>query len=170
MGDPPGDVCLYPENLEAAIITADCIRFSPARDFLNTKFLELAISSRLVRQQILGITKGVAQQKVTLDNFKKVAIPLPSREEQEEIANYVRAIFSRIDVLERYCQTELTRSAALRQSIFKAAFSGQLAPQDPADEPASDLLKRIQAERERQPAGKARRGGRNTTTDLENSG
>ena len=36
-------------------------------------------------------------------------------------------------------------SATLRQSILKAAFSGQLVPQDPADEPASVLLARIKA-------------------------
>ena len=37
----------------------------------------------------------------------------------------------------------------LRQSILKKAFSGKLVPQDPNDEPASELLKRIKAEREK---------------------
>ena len=38
-------------------------------------------------------------------------------------------------------------SEALRQSILKKAFSGQLVPQDPNDEPASEMLKRIAAEK-----------------------
>ena len=42
----------------------------------------------------------------------------------------------------------LKRSAALRQSILKKAFTGQLVPQDPTDEPASALLERIREERE----------------------
>ena len=37
----------------------------------------------------------------------------------------------------------------LRQSILKKAFSGKLVPQDPKDEPASELLKRIKAERDK---------------------
>jgi type I restriction enzyme S subunit len=41
----------------------------------------------------------------------------------------------------------LKRSAALRQSILKKAFTGQLVPQDPTDEPASALLERIRKER-----------------------
>jgi type I restriction enzyme S subunit len=41
----------------------------------------------------------------------------------------------------------LHQSAAQRQNILKAAFSGQLVPQDPNDEPASVLLERIRAER-----------------------
>ena len=41
----------------------------------------------------------------------------------------------------------MRRSAALRQSILKKAFTGQLVPQDPTDEPVSKLLQRIRAER-----------------------
>jgi len=38
---------------------------------------------------------------------------------------------------------DLLRAERLRQSILKQAFSGQLVPSDPADEPASVLLDRI---------------------------
>lgn len=56
------------------------------------------------------------------------------------------------------------RAEALRQSILKKAFSGQLVPQDPHDEPASALLVRIKADKSgamnRAPTS---RGGRETT-------
>ncbi len=45
-------------------------------------------------------------------------------------------------------RSALKRSAALRQSILKKAFTGQLVPQDPTDEPASEFLERIRKERE----------------------
>ena len=44
-------------------------------------------------------------------------------------------------------EASLIKSEALRQSILKKAFSGQLVPQDPNDEPAAVLLERIRAEK-----------------------
>lgn len=49
-------------------------------------------------------------------------------------------------------EASLKRAARLRQSILKKAFRGELAPQDPSDEPASALLERIRAEPCRGPA------------------
>ena len=48
--------------------------------------------------------------------------------------------------LEKRVENELKRSASLRQSILKDAFSGRLVPQEPSDEPASELLARIRTE------------------------
>ena len=84
--------------------------------------------------------------------------PLLSLLEQDEIVNKINDAFSQIDALEQWCASELTRSATLRQTILKDAFSGKLVPQDPDDEPASELLKRIQAEKsglQKAPKGKS---------------
>jgi len=59
---------------------------------------------------------------------------------------------------EKALETSLKQSAAQRKNILKAAFSGQLVPQDPADEPASVLLERIRAEREARGLVKKPRG------------
>ncbi len=148
MGEPPGDVCIYPHGRPVAVITADCIRFSVSEFGVSTEYLEWAMSSTVVTNQINKISKGVAQQKVTLANFKKVAIPIPPIEEQRAIAENVEMQLSREKAIEVSCQAELTRSAALRQSILKDACAGKLVPQDPNDEPASELLARIRAERD----------------------
>ncbi|MEQ1838558.1 MAG: hypothetical protein ABL858_09555, partial [Candidatus Nitrotoga sp.] len=54
---------------------------------------------------------------------------------------------SEVDQLEQTLSASLQQSESLRQSILKKAFSGQLVPQDPHDEPASALLARIKAAR-----------------------
>lgn len=53
-----------------------------------------------------------------------------------------------IEQNERELDAALKRSEALRQSILKKAFSGQLVPQDPTDESAAVLLERIREARE----------------------
>ena len=156
MGDPPGDVCIYPEGRPRAIITADCIRFAPSKEGLCVGYLEKSIASNVVQAQIRSISKGVAQQKVTLANFKRIAIPVPPYVEQKVIAGLVEEELVRVGNVEKVCQIEAARSAALRQSILKDAFSGKLVPQDPNDEPAAELLARIKAAR----AGKSKQSRR----------
>jgi type I restriction enzyme S subunit len=60
----------------------------------------------------------------------------------------------------------LKQSTAQRQNILRAAFAGQLVPQDPNDEPASVLLARIRAERAAQGGNKRSRGRKSTSSPV----
>jgi type I restriction enzyme, S subunit len=73
--------------------------------------------------------------------------PRCSLPEQREIVRLLDEQFTVIEQNEREIDAALKRSAALRQSILKKAFTGELVPQDPTDEPASALLERIRKER-----------------------
>ena len=63
------------------------------------------------------------------------------------VARDIERALSICDRLNADIDTQFAKSEALRQSILKKAFSGQLVAQDPNDEPASVLLERIKAEK-----------------------
>lgn len=147
MGDPPGDCAVYPEDAPYAIITADCLKFRVWDTFADRKFVAHILSSAAIRRQLGSITQGVAQKKISVARFKTVVIPLPNLTEQTEITRILDARLEAADKMAAEIDAALARADALRQSILKRAFAGDLVPQDPNDEPASELLARIKLER-----------------------
>ena len=123
MGDPPGDVCRYPANRPPAVITADCIKLRVTKLGIDPSFIEYAMASRVVQDQILGITKGVAQLKVNLANFSSIALPVPPYAEQARIVAEVDRHLSIIREVEADVDANLQRAQALRQSTLAKAFS-----------------------------------------------
>jgi type I restriction enzyme S subunit len=147
MGEPPGDADVYPADQPRAIITADCIKVRCWQKLMRPDFLKTIINSYIGQKQIKPITQGVAQKKVSLGRFAGLAVPIPSMDEQNEIMAVLSTANNEAVGQEAAVALTLTQSAAQRQNILRAAFSGQLVPQDPTDEPASKLLERIRAER-----------------------
>lgn len=169
MGDPPGDVAIYPEACPNAILTADCVKFRVWDQFVFRKYVAYTIESFLIKKQLGLITKGVAQKKISLTRFKSICFPLPPRDEQMQIVAELEARLSVLDQLEESLKTGLIQANALRQSILKKAFEGCLLDHaeleavraDTAYESAEKLIERIRAERE---AAKAKKPTRRRKT------
>lgn len=84
---------------------------------------------------------------LSISKVSNLQIPLLSLAEAAELMRVVDDKMILASRFESELDAEIQRAETLRQSILKKAFSGQLVPQDPNDEPASELLARIQAEK-----------------------
>ena len=91
-------------------------------------------------------TDGVNQSNINGNKLQEYPLPYCSIGEQEKIVLLLDEKLSALDATESEITTALAKITALRQSILKKAFSGQLVPQDPSDEPASALLARLGAQ------------------------
>lgn len=106
---------------------------------------------------------GGVQPNLNLQIIKTVAVPLPPAKEQRSIQSLLSVHLEAAREQQAAIETALKQSTAQRQNILRAAFSGQLVPQDPDDEPATVLLERIRAERATQRGTPTRRGRKKET-------
>ena len=113
----------------------------------NADFYCHILSSKKVKNYLSDSSIGTTMQNLNQKILQTVPIPICCTAEQNEIVSELNRQFSVIDRASLDIKANLARSEALRQSILKKAFSGQLVPQDPSDEPASVLLERIAREK-----------------------
>jgi type I restriction enzyme S subunit len=143
-------VCAVVPKISEFIVHPDkLIRARPLPCVSDSTFIALAANvgvSRSFIEKRIRTTAG--QAGVSGSDIKALPIPLPPNDEQEVIVDIVEDQLSIIEHVERDIDARLKSAKSLRQSIFRHAFEGKLVPQNPNDEPASELLKGIAIERE----------------------
>ena len=111
---------------------------------VNTAFYLLLIKSDWYISEGTKYFKGVVgQQRVHKDIFTTLQVPMPPLREQQKIVDSVKKWFSAIDEIENGATELETVIKQVKSKILDLAVSGKLVPQDPNDEPAIELLKRI---------------------------
>ncbi len=118
---------------------------------IDTKFLFFQLMTR--RNEILSDCIGSAQPHISKEYVTKIYFTLPPLEEQQRIVDKINSFEPLLQEYEKYEKelTELESAFAekLKKSILQYAIEGKLVRQDPNDEPASVLLERIKAEKEK---------------------
>ena len=111
---------------------------------VNSAFYLLLIKSDWYISEGTKYFKGVVgQQRVHKDIFTTLQVPMPPLREQQKIVDSVENWFSVIDEIENGATELETVIKQAKSKILDLAISGKLLPQDPEDEPAIELLKRI---------------------------
>lgn len=133
------------------------------------EWVNLVINSRVGRRYVQSVaSQQVGQANVSGAKLRQMPIPLPPTAEQLRIVQRVAEISNTIDRVSAQVTGALRQSQRLRRALLADAFSGQLVPQDPSDEPASVLLGWINAKRAVRPqARRARRTPRNSNHEQE---
>ena len=111
-------------------------------DTTNKKILDF-VAIVINSMKLDDYITGSAQPKLSQDNLNKIPISLPPLAEQERITAEIERWFALIDQIE---QGKSDLQATIKQAkskILDLAIHGKLVPQDPNDEPAIELLKRI---------------------------
>ena len=117
---------------------------------IDNKYIQQALKARLIADYS-NIASGTTFAELKIFILKQIAIPLPPLFEQERIVRKIDELMVLCDELE-VAEKELDTLEShffnyLPKSILQAAVQGKLVPQDKNDESASELLKRIQAEK-----------------------
>lgn len=131
---------VYPDKL---------IRVRVNKKIVDAKYIQIVFGSSEVRAIIENFVKSTSGQKgISGGDLKSVEFELPTLLEQHEIVRRVEILFAFADRLEARLTTARNATERLTPALLAKAFRGELVEQDPNDEPAADLLRRLATSRE----------------------
>ena len=128
----PADFQIGNVSQHVCIIRSILVRSSYVHTFILSPFFK----------KTMNIT-GSGREGLPKYNLEKMFLPIPPLKEQERIIKEIEHWFTFIDAIE---QSKVNLQTAIKQTkskILDLAIHGKLVPQDPSDEPALELLKRI---------------------------
>jgi len=147
------------QSCPKAVFASYLIRVRPSKDVIP-EYLYMFFQSDSYWKQIVENISGSAQPNCNATKLASVVTTLPPLPEQHEIVRRVEALFKLADSIEKRVEAATKRANKLTQAILAKAFRGELVPTEAElarregrdYEPASELLARIKAERERSTA------------------
>ncbi|MBI4848739.1 MAG: restriction endonuclease subunit S [Nitrospirae bacterium] len=147
--DQIGRVALWDGSIARCVHQNHLIKFRSGKGVIPIYVLLQMMAPEGRAQLIEKATSTAGLHTLSISKISDVTLPVPPLPEQKEIVRRVEALFALADQIEaRYIKANAYVDK-LTQSILAKAFRGELVPQDPNDEPASVLLEKIKAEREK---------------------
>lgn len=109
---------------------------------LNMKCLQYFIKSENFKQ-IKDTVAGSAYNALTIIKFKKILIPVAGVEEQIEIVNTLDSLLSKEQLVREAAEAIIEQIGTMKKAILARAFRGELGTNDPTEESAVELVKKL---------------------------
>lgn len=137
---------------QEAVLNQHIFRIEFPEKYINKKYFAYALNFQVLN--LIRLAHGSAGlQHVTKGNFQNTLIPLPPLEEQKRIVAKIEELMPFVEQYAKASTRLNTLNASfpdqMKKSILQQAVMGKLVPQDPNDEPASVLLKKIAEEKQK---------------------
>ena len=110
---------------------------------VSNKYLFYYLQSPYCYESVRSSMKGVGITRITLKQIADWDVPIPPIGEQHRIVEYIDSFFSQIDLIAKDTSTLKSFLEKYKHGILDLAIAGKLVPQDPSEEPAVELLLRI---------------------------
>lgn len=163
-GGEPGRCAIWMQESSEIIFQKALHRVRPHQGVLLSSWLVYSLKFAAESKRLDEYFTGTTIKHFTGRSLAKYELPLPSFSEQIEIVRRIETLFAFADRLEARLTSATTAAERLTPSLLAKAFRGELVPQDPNDEPASELLKRLASSRDAAgKAPKAKRGRKSAT-------
>ncbi|WP_314972760.1 restriction endonuclease subunit S [Comamonas testosteroni] len=158
--------CALIEGLSGdCVFESNMMRMRLNADLANPRFVRDWLCSDSAKSQIrLKAKHAVNQASINQGDVRGLELRLPTIQEQAEITSRVDMLFAYADRLEARLQTARTAADRLTPALLAKAFRGELVPQDPNDEPATELLRRLREARAAEVPVKKARGRKAAVT------
>lgn len=116
---------------------------------INKYLLYKFLKSDFGIKEIIKNSRGSVRNALRFDDLARIELTIPEIDIQNAFIVNFKKEEAKLDTLKKYYSDQLTQLSNLNQAILQEAVQGKLVPQDPTDEPATELLKRIKAEKEK---------------------
>lgn len=110
---------------------------------INPFFVKYYLESKTVMDKMQKEAKGSTQKFVALGYLRAFPIDVPMEQEQEEVVRILDSLFAKEQQAKEAAEAVLEKIDLLKKSILARAFRGELGTNDPSEESALELLKRI---------------------------
>ena len=138
----PGTACVVEEKFDG-FNAIDILIAVPNKEMITSEFLCGFTNSPIGRNLVSENKRGMALTHFNVSGYSNLILPLPLIEEQNEIVGRLFALMKKEQQARETAEQVISQIDTMKKSILARAFRGELGTNDPTDESAEELLKRM---------------------------